>query len=69
MGAGVVVSCWVVAALDVTTKVEEITVRVAVLQTVFEWFCMDSTPWVSFAHALELPVFSELEATAETVKS
>ena len=69
MGAGVVVSCWVVAALDVTAEVGEITLRVAVLQTVSKWFCMDSTPWGLFCTCPAVTRFSELEATAETVMS
>ena len=70
MGAGVVVSCWVVAALDVTAEIGEITLRVVVLQTVSERFCMDPTSWGFFCICPAVACFfSEFEVMVETVTS
>ena len=71
MGAGVVVSCWVVQPLMLQLMLEISHSELHCSRQYPNGFALGLLllHGVSFAHALELPVFSELEARAETVTS
>ena len=69
MGAGVVVSCWVVQPLKLHLMLERSHSELRCSRQYPNGFAWILLHGVSFAHALQLPVFSELEATAETVTS